>query len=328
MRAMILKKQNTPLVLEDIPIPKPKEDEILIKVLCCGVCRTDLHIINGDLKHPNLPLVLGHQIVGIVEKVGYKVSGFNLGDRIGVPWLGSTCHICEYCQEQKENLCDKAKFTGYDVNGGFAEYTVCKKDFAYHLPASLTDENIAPILCAGLIGYRSYKKANAKKTIGMYGFGVAAHILTQLAVYEKKKVYAFTRPGDTKGQEFAKSLGAVWAAGSDEMPPEALDAAIIFAPIGDLVPQSLKALKKGGRCVCAGIHMSDIPSFPYKDLWGERSIESVANLTRKDGQEFLQLTEKTNIKTSINTYSLEDANQAVEDFKNSKLTGATVIKIQ
>jgi len=324
---MILEEQNSPLVLKDVPKPQIKADQLLIKVKACAICRTDLHIIEGDLKNPKLPLILGHQIVGVIEEMDEKVSGFKIGDRIGVPWLGNTCHHCEYCLEDKENLCDSAKFTGYDIDGGLAEYTTCDYQFAYKLPKEFEDEKVAPLLCAGLIGYRSYKKTEAKKTIGMYGFGVAAHILTQLAVYQKKEVYAFTREGDKKGQEFAKILGAVWAGDTDTIFEEKLDAAIIFAPVGDLVPKALKSLKKGGKIICAGIHMSDIPSFPYKDLWGERVIESVANLTREDGEEFLELAKKANIETKINLYPLEKTNKAIEDFRSGKLEGAAVIKI-
>lgn len=324
---MILEEQNSPLVLKDVPKPQIKADQLLIKVKACAICRTDLHIIEGDLKNPKLPLILGHQIVGVIEEMDEKVSGFKIGDRIGVPWLGNTCHHCEYCLEDKENLCDSAKFTGYEIDGGLAEYTTCDYQFAYKLPKEFEDEKVAPLLCAGLIGYRSYKKTEAKKTIGMYGFGVAAHILTQLAVYQKKEVYAFTREGDKKGQEFAKILGAVWAGDTDTIFEEKLDAAIIFAPVGDLVPKALKSLKKGGKIICAGIHMSDIPSFPYKDLWGERVIESVANLTREDGEEFLELAKKANIETKINLYPLEKTNKAIEDFRSGKLEGAAVIKI-
>jgi propanol-preferring alcohol dehydrogenase len=327
MKAMILEEQNSPLVLKDVPKPQIKADQLLIKVKACAICRTDLHIIEGDLKNPKLPLILGHQIVGVIEEMDEKVSGFKIGDRIGVPWLGNTCHHCEYCLEDKENLCDSAKFTGYEIDGGLAEYTTCDYQFAYKLPKEFEDEKVAPLLCAGLIGYRSYKKTEAKKTIGMYGFGVAAHILTQLAVYQKKEVYAFTREGDKKGQEFAKILGAVWAGDTDTIFEEKLDAAIIFAPVGDLVPKALKSLKKGGKIICAGIHMSDIPSFPYKDLWGERVIESVANLTREDGEEFLELAKKANIETKINLYPLEKTNKAIEDFRSGKLEGAAVIKI-
>lgn len=327
MKAMVLEKQNSPLILRDLPIPKIEADQILIKVSVCAICRTDLHIIEGDLKNPKLPLVLGHQIVGTIQEMGAEVLGFKVGDRIGVPWLGNTCHHCSYCLEGKENLCDKAKFTGYTLDGGLAEYASCSHEFAYKLPKKFDDEKVAPLLCAGLIGYRSYKKTNAKKTIGMYGFGVAAHILTQLAVYQKKEIYAFTRDEDTETQQFAKSLGAVWSGGTSSIFPEKLDAAIIFAPVGDLVPLALKSLKKGGKIICAGIHMSDIPSFSYKDLWGERAIESVANLTREDGEEFLDLAKKADIKTKVTIYPLEKTNQAIEEFSSGKLEGAAVIRI-
>jgi propanol-preferring alcohol dehydrogenase len=325
MRAMLLKEQKKPLVLSDIPKPRPKDREILIKVKACGVCRTDLHIKDADLTHPKLPLVMGHEIVGVVEEIGKEVKGFKLGDRVGVPWLGKSCGQCEFCRQGQENLCDNAQFTGYQIDGGFAEYTVCDADFAIHLPPGLDDQHIAPLICAGLIGFRSYRKAAPKKTLGLYGFGVSAHIIIQIAVQEGKEVYAFTRENDQKGQEFAKKLGAVWAGGSKTSPPIPLDASIVFAPIGDLVPIALKTLKKGGRCICAGIHMSDIPSFPYRILWGEKSLQSVANLTRQDAKEFFAIAAKFPIHTSVTAYPLEMADQALEDFKQSKIEGAAVL---
>ena len=324
---MLLKEQKKPLVQENILNPTPKEDELLIKVNVCGVCRTDLHIKEGDLPHPKLPLILGHEVVGKVEEMGNKVKGFQKGDRVGVPWLGRSCGQCEYCKQGQENLCDNAQFTGYLIDGGFAEYTVCKADFAIRLPPGLSDEHMAPLICAGLIGFRSYRKAAPKKTLGLYGFGVAAHIVIQIAIHEGKEVYAFTREQDQKGQEFAKQLGAVWAGDSKTPPPVLLDAAIIFAPVGELVPIALNALKKGGRCICGGIHMSDIPSFAYRDLWGEKTLLSVANLTRNDAKEFFALVAKFPIHTSVITYPLEQANQALEDFKSSKIQGAAVLKI-
>lgn len=327
MRAMILKQQKKPLVLEDTPKPHFKDNELLIKVKACGVCRTDLHVKEGDLPHPKLPLILGHEIVGIVEEMGKNVRGFKKGDRVGVPWLAGSCGHCKFCKEGLENLCDEAQYTGYQKDGGYAEYTVCRADFAIPLPAGLSDEEIAPLLCAGLIGYRTYRKAAPKKTLGIYGFGAAAHIITQLAIYEGKEVYAFTRDGDKKTQEFARELGAVWAGDSSSPPPVLLDAAMIFAPVGSLVPTSLKALEKGGRCICGGIHMSDIPSFPYKDLWGEKSIQSVANLTRNDAEEFFALVSKFPIRTSITVYPLEKANEALEDLKNGKFQGAAVLRM-
>lgn len=327
MRAMIFHGKGTALTAKEVLKPKPKEGEILLRVKVCGVCRTDLHIKDGDLSNPKLPLILGHQIVGIVEELGENVKDYKKGDRVGVPWLGSSCQKCEYCKEGKENLCIDAKYTGYQIDGGFAEYTTCRADYAFHLPKEMPDLQIAPLLCAGIIGYRAYRKAAPKKTLGLYGFGAAAHILTQLAVYEKKEVYAFTRENDTKGQEFAKSLKAVWAGGSKSIMPNTLDAAIIFAPVGELVPLSLKSLKNDGRCVCGGIHMSDIPSFPYKDLWGEKKIESVTNLTRKDGEEFLNLAFKVPIQTKVTSYPLEKADQAIEDLKKGKFKGAAVLQI-
>ncbi len=327
MRAMLLKEQKKPLVQEDVLKPKPKEDELLIKVKVCGVCRTDLHLKEGDLPHPKLPLILGHEIVGEVAEIGKNVKGFKTGDRVGVPWLGKSCDHCEYCKQGQENLCDNAHFTGYQVDGGYAEYTTCKADFAIPLPPGISDPHMAPLICAGLIGFRAYRKAAPKKTLGLYGFGVAAHIIIQIAVHESKEVYAFTREGDTPGQEFAKQLGAVWAGSSKTPPPVLLDAAIVFAPVGELVPIALQALKKGGRCICGGIHMSDIPSFPYSLLWGEKVLQSVANLTRNDAKEFFAVLAKHPIHTSVTTYPLEKANEALDDFKNSKIQGAAVLEI-
>lgn len=325
MRAMVLKEQKKPLVLEDIPKPQAQEGELLIRVKACGVCRTDLHVKEGDLPSPKLPLILGHEIVGVVEEVGKKIRGFKKGDRVGVPWLGSSCGQCEFCQDGQENLCDKGRYTGYQIDGGFAEYTVCKADYAIHLPERLSDEQMAPLLCAGLIGFRSYRKAAPKKTLGLYGFGASAHILTQIATQEGKEVYAFTREGDQVGQAFARQLGAVWAGDSSASPPVLLDAVIIFAPVGDLVPASLKVLKKGGRCICGGIHMTDIPSFPYRDLWGEKMIQSVANLTRNNAKEFFALLPKFSIHPQVTTYPLEKANQALDDLKAGKFQGAAII---
>lgn len=326
MKAMILKEQKKPLVLEEVPKPIPKEDELLIKVHVCGVCRTDLHIVDGDLLHPKLPLILGHEIVGTIEEMGKNVSGFHVRDRVGVPWVGNTCGECEFCKDDQENLCDKAQFTGYELSGGFAEYVVCKASFAVPLPPNISDEHAAPLLCAGLIGYRAYRMANPKKTLGMYGFGAAAHILIQVATFQGKEVYVFTR-SEEKKYEFAKKLGAVWIGDSLTLAPTLLDAVIIFAPVGDLVPKSLQGLKKGGRCICGGIHMSDIPSFPYKDLWGEKSIQSVANLTRKDALDFFEAISHFQIKTEVTVYPLEDANKALDDLREGKFEGAAVLKI-
>lgn len=327
MRAMVLQKQKQPLILQDVPKPTPKEDELLIKVHACGVCRTDLHIHDADLTPPKLPLILGHEIVGTVEQLGKNVSGFQLNDRVGVPWMASTCGQCPFCKERRENLCDRPQFTGYSCNGGFAEYVVCKADFAVALPPHISDEHAAPLMCAGLIGYRAYRLANPKKTLGMYGFGAAAHILTQIAAFEGKEVYAFSREGDHQKQAFAKKLGAVWAGDSKTAPPTLLDAVIIFAPAGHLVPEALKRLKKGGRCVCGGIHMSDIPGFPYSDLWGEKSIQSVTNLTRKDAQDFFAVIKQFPIQTEVTTYPLEQANAALDAVREGKKEGAAVLSI-
>lgn len=327
MKAMLFKSAGEPLEPEEIPIPKPGSDQLLIKVRACGVCRTDLHIVDGDLDEPKLPLVPGHQIVGSVEAIGDEVEGFQTGDKVGVPWLGRTCGTCEFCTSGRENLCDSALFTGYDLDGGFAEYTVADARFCFPIPADYPDEQAAPLLCAGLIGYRSLRMAGEAQKLGFYGFGSSAHILTQVALYRNREVYAFTRPGDEKGQEFARSRGAVWAGGSDEQPPEELDAAIIFAPVGPLVPQALRCLKKGGTVVCAGIHMSDIPSFPYRILWEERSIRSVANLTRRDGEEFLELAPEIPVTSEVTTYPLEEANRALEDLRQGNFDGSAVLII-
>jgi len=329
MKAMVLEKSGNPLKLKDIPKPEPSAHQLLIKVNVCGVCRTDLHILDGDLNEPNLPLVPGHQIVGTIEEIGRgaESAGFKIGDKVGVPWLGETCGHCEFCEKDRENLCDNAKFTGYDINGGFVEYAVADAQYCFPVPEDYPDEQAAPLLCAGLIGYRSLRKTGEAQKLGFYGFGSSAHILTQVAIHQEKKVYTFTRPNDEKGQKFAKKQGAVWAGGSDELPPEKLDAAIIFAPVGALVPQSLRALKKGGTVVCAGIHMSDIPSFPYNILWEERSVVSVANLTRRDGQEFLSLAPEIPVKSQVTVYPLEEANKALEDLREGNFEGSAVLKI-
>ena len=326
MRAMVLKEQKKPLVLEDVPKPSPKENDLLIKVLACGVCRTDLHILDGDLPDPKLPIILGHEIVGLVEEVGKHVQGFQKGDRVGIPWLGTSCGKCSYCREEQENLCEEARYTGYQIDGGFADYTLCRYDYAVHLPPGLSDLHIAPLLCAGLIGYRAYRKASPKKTLGLYGFGAAAHVLTQIAAFQGKEIYAFTREADQQTQDFARRLGAVWAGDSTAAPPTLLDAGIIFAPLGELVPFCLKALKKGGRCICGGIHMSDIPSFPYKDLWGEKSLSSIANLTRRDAKDFFAMSSSIPLRTEIHVYPLEKANEALDDLRNGKFQGAAVLE--
>lgn len=325
MHAMIMKAQGERLQYVELPIPHPKSNEILIKIHACGICRTDLHVIDGDLKHPQLPVIPGHQIVGRVAELGQRVTRFSIGDRVGVPWLGGSCGHCSYCQSDQENLCDEPIFTGYQINGGFAEYTIANPNFCFPIPKDYPDIQAAPLLCAGLIGYRALCKTGNAKRLGIYGFGAAAHILIQVAQFQGKEIYAFTRSGDEAAQKFAYQLGAKWAGSSDQMPPQILDAAIIFAPIGELVPLALRAVRKGGIVVCGGIHMSDIPSFPYDILWGERILCSVANLTRKDGEEFLKLAPKIPVKTEVHCYPLIKANEALEDLRQGHFTGAAVI---
>ena len=325
MRAMILEKAGQQLQETDLPMPKPRSNQVLLKVHACGVCRTDLHIVDGELDKPKLPLVLGHQIVGTVVETGDKAHKFAIGTRVGVPWLGHTCNCCRYCLSGRENLCDRALFTGYDLNGGYAEYTVADESFCFAVPKGFPDLQAAPLLCAGLIGYRSYRLTEGAEKIGFYGFGAAAHILIQVANYQKKQVYAFTRSGDIKGQQFAKELGAFWAGDSERLPPEELDAAIIFAPVGKLVPAALKAVAKGGIVVCAGIHMSNIPSFPYQILWGERVLRSVANLTRQDGEEFLALAPQIPIQTKATSFPLSQANEALSALRSGEINGAAVL---
>jgi len=327
MKAMVFSQVGQPLQLEDVPVPEPRENEVLLRVRACGVCRTDLHIVDGELDHPKLPLILGHQIVGVVGKLGGGVTGHKVGDRVGVPWLGKTCGCCAFCKSGKENLCDDPVFTGYSKNGGFAEYSVVDASYCFPITSDLPDEQVAPLLCAGLIGYRAYCMTGKGKRLGLYGFGSAAHIIAQVALHEGKEVYAFTRPEDEKGQAFARELGCVWAGGSDTSPPEALDAAIIFAPVGALVPAALKAVKKGGVVVCAGIHMSDIPQFPYADLWEERVVRSVANLTRADGHAFLALAPTIPVRTQVKVYPLEEANEALEDLRRGRIKGSAVLWI-
>jgi len=324
---MVFEKTGTRLVLRDVPKPKSGSGQLLVRVNACAVCRTDLHVVDGELPDPKLPLILGHQIVGRVEQIGANTGGFSMGDRVGIPWLGWTDGDCAYCRSNRENLCDRAKFTGYNIDGGYAEFTVADARYCFHLPDEYNDVDAAPLLCAGMLGYRSYRKAGDAHRLGIYGFGNAAHLIAQVARYEKKEIYAFTRPGDKAGQESARSLGAIWAGGSDEAPPEKLDAAIIFAPVGALVPAALRALAKGGVVVCGGIHMSDIPSFPYVDLWQERAITSVANLTRRDGEEFLKIAPRVPVKTKVETFSLEEANTALEKFRAGKLDGNAVLKV-
>jgi propanol-preferring alcohol dehydrogenase len=328
MRAMLLEKQRQPLKLAEVPLPQPGPRQVLIRVHTCGVCRTDLHVLDGDLTEPKLPLILGHQIVGTVVRVGEEVNKFSPDQRIGVPWLGYTDGTCRYCQRGQENLCDHPEFTGYTLNGGYAEYTVADQRYCFPLPEAYNDIEAAPLLCAGLIGYRTYRLAGEyKDRLGIYGFGAAGHIIAQVANYQGKKVYAFTRPGDSETQDFARRLGVYWAGGSDEMPPDELDAALILAPVGSLMVTALKAVAKGGIVVSGGIHMSDIPSFPYHLLWEERILRSVANLTRQDGEEFLEIAPKVPVKTAVTPYELEEANRALDDLRNGRLEGAAVLTI-
>lgn len=325
MRAMVLQQPRQPLRPLDVPPPRPAPGQLLIKVAACAVCRTDLHVIDGELPNPKLPLIPGHEIVGRVAELGPSVTGFKPGDRVGIPWLGWTCGQCDFCRSGRENLCDQARFTGYTLDGGYAQYTLADPRFCFPIPDSYSDPQAAPLLCAGLIGYRSLVKTGPAQRLGLYGFGAAAHIVAQVARFQDRQVFAFTRPGDTDTQNFALSLGAVWAGDSNTCPPQPLDAAIIFAPIGDLVPRALQALDKGGTLVCAGIHMSDIPSFPYRILWHERSVCSVANLTRKDGQEFLALAPRVPVKTHVQTFPLAQANEALDQLRRGRLHGAAVL---
>ncbi len=325
MRAMVLDRPRTPLRLVDLPVPEPGPGQVLVRVRACAVCRTDLHVVDGDLLHPSLPLVVGHEIVGRVERPGPGVERFARGARVGIPWLGWTCGACRYCLSGRENLCDRARFTGYQIDGGYAEYTVADARFCFPLPPEFGDTEAAPLLCAGLIGYRSLRMAGDAERLGIYGFGAAAHIVVQVALHQGRAVYGFTRPGDEAGQRFARELGAVWAGGSDRLPPDPLDAAILFAPAGELVPAALRATAKGGTVVCGGIHMSDIPSFPYDILWGERGVRSVANLTRRDAEEFLALAPRVPVHVTVSTYPLERANEALADLRAGRIRGAAVL---
>ncbi|GAA07207.1 MULTISPECIES: zinc-dependent alcohol dehydrogenase family protein [Acetobacter] len=325
MFAMRLHKPGTPLQWEELPDLTPGPGEIRVKVLACGVCRTDLHVVDGDLTHPKLPITPGHEIVGRVDALGIGVSSLAIGQRVGIPWLGHTCGHCPYCDSHHENLCDHPVFTGYTRDGGYATQAVADARFAFPLGEEGSDVEVAPLLCAGLIGWRSLIKTGDAQKVGLYGFGAAAHIIAQVLVWQKKKVFAFTRPGDTKTQDFARELGASWAGGSDELPPEQLDATIIFAPVGSLVPAALKTLRKGGKVVCAGIHMSEIPAFSYDSLWEEREIVSVANLTRQDGLDFLSLAPKIGIHTTTTPYALKDANKALDDLRHGRFDGAAVL---
>jgi propanol-preferring alcohol dehydrogenase len=325
MHAMVLNKPKTPLVWTELPDRQPGENQIRVKGLACGVCRTDLHVLDGELPHPNSPIIPGHEIVGRIDAIGAKVTGLSMGERVGIPWLGHTDGTCPYCLAGRENLCDAPLFTGYTRDGGYATATIADARFAFPLGEVGSDVSLAPLLCAGLIGWRALNMAGDGKKLGFYGFGAAAHILAQVAKWQGRDVFAFTRPGDTATQEFAKRLGAVWAGGSDEAPPDLLDAAIVFATVGALVPLALKAVRKGGRVVCAGIHMSDIPSFPYEILWEERQILSVANLTRQDGLEFLKLAPEIGIVTKTTTHPLTQANEALADLRAGRFEGAAVL---
>jgi propanol-preferring alcohol dehydrogenase len=327
MRAMVLEAPRTALRSRQIPVPEVGPGQMLVRVLCCGVCRTDLHVLDGELPEPKLPLVLGHQIVGTVAQLGRGVEGFTLGQRVGVPWLGSTCGDCRYCRRDLENLCDSARFTGYQLDGGFAEYARVDPRFALPLPGSFADIEVAPLLCAGLIGYRSLMMAGDAECVGLYGFGSAAHIIVQVARHQGRRVFAFTRPADAQAQAFARSLGAEWAGGSDETPPTELDAAIIFAPAGTLIPRALRAVAKGGVVVCAGIHMSEVPAFPYDLLWGERTLRSIANLTRSDGVEFLELAPKVPIRTQAHAFKLSELNRVLDNLRQGGFSGSAVVTI-
>jgi len=326
MRAMVLDKPRQPLQLRDVEKPRPAKGQLLVRIATCAVCRTDLHVVDGELPDPKLPLIPGHQIVGCIEEIGEEVnSKFKVGDRVGIPWLGWTDDECTYCRSNRENLCDRARFTGYTIDGGYAEFTVADARFCFHLPDRYNDVEVAPLLCAGLIGYRSYRKTGDTHRLGIYGFGNAARLIAQIALYEGRELFVFTRPGDLVTQQSAKALGAKWAGGSDELPPEKLDAAIIFASVGPLVPAALRALVKGGIVVCGGIHMSDIPSFPYADLWEERIITSVANLTRHDGEEFFNIAPRVPVQTETERFPLEQANVALDRFRAGELKDTAVL---
>jgi len=323
---MVLEAAGAPLRLDERrELPRPGPHDLRIKVRACGVCRTDLHLVDGDLLIPLMPLIPGHEIVGEVEAVGLEASRFHVGDRVGVPWLGGSCGVCPYCRSGRENLCDHGKFTGFDRHGGYAEHAIADERYAFPLPPGIDDVAAAPLLCAGMIGFRALRLAGDATRIGLYGFGASAHLATQVARHRHQEVYAFTRPGDTAGQEFARSLGAVWAGGSDQKPPTPLDASIIFAPVGPLIPQALGATAKGGTVVCAGIHMSDLPSFPYRLLWGERVVRSVANLTRKDGEEFLAVAAAAGLRPKTTAFPLDQANEALSALRDGRVEGAAVL---
>lgn len=324
---MVLERQGEPLRLADVPAPEPGPGQVRLAVAACGVCRTDLHILDGELSEPKLPLIPGHQIVGTVDAAGRGAERFAPGDRVGVPWLGWTCGECRYCRAGRENLCDRARFTGYDIDGGYAERAVADERFCFPLPEGFPDDQAAPLLCAGLIGYRALRLVGDAERIGLYGFGASAHILCQVAVHQGRRVFAFTRVGDVEGQAFARELGAEWAGASGEAPPDQLDGAIVFAPVGSLMTEALRASAKGARVISAGIHMSDIPSFPYEDLWGERVLGSVANLTRQDGEEFLALAPQVPVRTEVSVHPLEEANEALASIRDGSLKGAAVLRV-
>jgi alcohol dehydrogenase, propanol-preferring len=325
MRAMVLTRPGTPLRLEEREVPSPGKGQVLVRVETCAVCRTDLHIVDGELPEPKLPLIPGHEVVGRVEAVGSEVPGLNVGDRVGIPWMGWTCGECPFCAAGRENLCDRALFTGYTLDGGYAEFALADHRVAIPIPTEYDAAEAAPLMCAGLIGYRTLRKAGDAEKVGVYGFGAAAHIVAQVALYEGRELYAFTRPRDRPAQEFARSLGVVWAGDSDRPPPTLLDAALIFAPVGPLVPLALRAVRRGGIVVCGGIHMSDIPAFPYALLWGERTLVSVANLTRRDGEEFMKLAPRVPVRTSVERFPLGAANQALERLRGGAISGAAVL---
>ena len=327
MRAMVLERAGAPLVPRDLPIPEPGPDQVLVRVSACGVCRTDLHVVDGELSEPKLPLVPGHEIIGTVAATGAGVERFSAGARVGIPWLGATCGACRYCRAGTENLCARPAFTGYQLDGGYAEYALADARYCFAIPGGYGDAEAAPLMCAGLIGYRALRIAGEAERLGLYGFGAAAHIVAQLARHQGRRVFAFTRPGDAQAQAFAAEFGAEWAGASGEAPPEPLDAAIIFAPVGALVPEALKAVDKGGTVVCAGIHMSDIPAFPYRILWEERILRSVANLTRADGEEFLDLAPRVPVRTEVEPFPLAEANRALERLRSGQIRGAAVLML-
>ena len=327
MRAMILPAVGRPLIETDVPVPPLDAGDVLVQVAACAVCRTDLHIIDGELPEPKLPLIPGHEIVGRIAACGAAVTRWAVGERVGIPWLGWTCGECPHCRAQRENLCERARFTGYTLDGGYAEYARADARFCFRVPDGYSDAGAAPLLCAGLIGYRCLRKTGNAEKVGIYGFGAAAHIVTQVARFEGRRIFAFTRPGDERAQTLARSMGAVWAGDAEIPPPAKLDAAIIFAPVGALVPTALRALERGGCVVCGGIHMSDIPAFPYGDLWQERSISSVANPTRKDAEEFLALAPRAGVQTVVQTFPLAAANTALAALREGKITGAAVLTV-